>query len=266
MSDASSTAPHTAPSTPPAPPRLQWRIFTVLWLLGLPGVSALVWSIIPLWRHSHALPPQWGYSPASQLLVLSALLALAVGIGVLLAPRVGLAAPVLTTWIAGRSPLQALRRAWLPGLAGGVAGAACLVTLAIVWPESLKVAEPLYTMPLLSKLLYGSLTSELLLRWGMLACVFWSLWRLAGRDAPPSPAMGWTAVALSALLWAALHWLLARWLLGPLPSLLLLHVVLGKLAYGLLAGFLCWRFGLEAAILAHMLTYLLSHGLIGPVL
>ena len=253
-------------SMPSAPPRLQWRIFTVLWLLGMPGVSALVWSVIPEWRHSHALEPQWGHSPVFELVLLSALLALAVGVGVLLAPRVGLAAPVLTTWIAGRSPLQALRRVWLPGVAGGVAGAACLVTMAILWPESLKIAEPLYLMPLLSKLLYGSLTSELLLRWGMLACVFWGLWRLTGRDSPLSPSMGWMAVLLSALLWAALHWLLARWLLGPQPGLMLLHVVLGKLSYGLLAGFLCWRFGLEAAILAHMVTYLLTHGLIGPVL
>ncbi len=255
-----------ASSTPSAPPRLQWRIFTVLWLLGMPGVSALVWSIIPDWRYSHALPPQWGHSPLLQMVWLSALLALAVGIGVLLAPRVGMAAPVLTTWIAGRSPRLALRRVWLPGVAGGVAGAACLVTLAIVWPESLKAAEPLYTMPLLSKLLYGSLTNELLVRWGMLACVFWGLWRLAGRETPPSPGMGWAAVVLCALLWAALHWLMACWLLGPMPGLLQLHVVLGKVIYGLLAGFLSWRFGLEAAMLAHMVTYVLSHGLIGPVL
>lgn len=255
-----------ASSTPSAPPRLQWRIFTVLWLLGMPGISALVWSIIPDWRYSHALPPLSGHSPVLQMVGLSGVLALAVGIGVLLAPRVGMAAPVLTTWIAGRSPRAALRRVWLPGVAGGVAGAACLVTLAIVWPESLKAAEPLYTMPLLSKLLYGSLTNELLVRWGMLACVFWALWRLAGRNAPPSPTMGWAAVVLCALLWAATHWLLACWLLGPLPGLLLLHVVLGKVIYGLLAGFLCWRFGLEAAILAHMVTFVLSHGLIGPVL
>ncbi|MET1113471.1 MAG: abortive infection protein [Comamonas sp.] len=253
-------------STPSAPPRLQWRIFMVLWLLGMPGVSVLIWSIIPEWRHIHALAPQWGYSPMLQWVTLSALLALAVGMGVLLAPRVGLAAPILTTWIAGRSPRQALRRVWLPGVAGGVAGAACLVTLAILWPESLKVAEPLYTMPLLSKLLFGSLTNELLLRWGMLACVFWGVWRFGGSDTPPSPTMGWVAVGLTALLWAAAHWLTARWLLGPLPGLLLLHVMLGKLTYGLLAGFLCWRFGLEAAILAHVVTYVLSHGLIGPVL
>lgn len=259
MSDASSTL--------SAPPRLQWRIFTVLWLLGMPGMSAMVWSIVPHWRYVQPVPPPFGQPGVELLLVLSSVLALAVGMGVLLAPRVGLAAPILTTWVAGRSPRDPLRRVWLPGVAGGVAGAAWLVTLAIVWPDSVKAAEPLYTMPLLAKLLYGSVTNELLVRWGMLACVFWGVWRLSGRsDAPPSPAMGWTAILLCSLLWAATHWLLAWWLLGPLPGLLLLHVLLGKVVYGLMGGFLCWRFGLEAAILAHVLTYLMSHGLIGPVL
>ena len=229
-------------------------------------MSALVWSIVPQWLSSHSVPLRTGHPPGLQLLLLAVLLALAVGLGVLLAPRVGLAAPVLTSWITGRSPRQALRRLWLPGLAGGVAGAAWLFTIAVLWPESLKAAEPLYSMALLPKLLYGGLTSELLVRWGMLSCVFWGLWRSVGGPVSPSRAMGWTAVVLCALLWALTHWLLACWLLGPLPWLMMLHVMLGRVVYGLLAGFLCWRFGLEAALLAHVLTYLLSHGLIGPVL
>lgn len=251
---------------PSAPPRLQWRIFAVLWLLGMPGMAALVWSILPQWVHSQSVSMPYNLPPGLRLLLLSGVLTLAVGLGVLLAPRVGLAAPILTTWIAGRSPRNALRRLWLPGVAGGVAGAAWLVTLAILWPESLRVAEPMYTMPLLPKLLYGSLTNELLVRWGLLACVFWGLWRLSGSEDAPTQAMGWTAVWLCALLWALGHWLLIDWLLGPLPVGMMLHVSLGKVVYGVLGGFLCWRFGLEAALLAHVLTYLLSHGLIGPVL
>lgn len=33
----------------PALPRLSWRIFTVLWLLGLPGVAAMAWFVLPDW-------------------------------------------------------------------------------------------------------------------------------------------------------------------------------------------------------------------------
>lgn len=256
----------SASSTLPKPPRLQWRIFALLWLLGMPGMAALVWQIVPQWLYTHSVPLDPAYSPVQQLVVLASVLALAVGMGVLLAPRVGLAAPVLTTWIAGRSPREALERMWLPGVAGGIAGAAWLVTLAVLWPDTLRAVEPLYAMPLLPKLLYGSLTSELLVRWGMLACVFWGVWRLSGRQQAPSLALGWLAVVLGALLWALAHWLIAFWLLGALPDVMLLHLMLGRIVYGLMAGFLCWRFGLEAALLAHGLTDVLAHRLIGPVL
>ncbi|MEG1454988.1 MAG: hypothetical protein RSC66_05380, partial [Comamonas sp.] len=63
MSDASSTL--------SAPPRLQWRIFTVLWLLGMPGMSAMVWSIVPHWRYAQPVPPPFGQPGVGLLLVLS---------------------------------------------------------------------------------------------------------------------------------------------------------------------------------------------------
>ena len=46
---------------------------------------------------------------------------------------------------------------------------------------------------------------------------------------------------------------------APLPSVMLL---LCEVVYGLLAGVLFWRYGLESAILAHLVAYLLSHGLV----
>ena len=35
-----------------------------------------------------------------------------------------------------------------------------------------------------------------------------------------------------------------------------------EIVYGLLAGVMFWRYGLESAMLTHLVTYLLSHGLI----
>ena len=39
-------------------------------------------------------------------------------------------------------------------------------------------------------------------------------------------------------------------------------LLLCEVVYGLLAGVLFWRYGLESAILAHLVAYLLSHGLV----
>lgn len=247
---------------PATSPQLQRRLFGLLWLLGLPGIWALVETIVPQWLHSHGVPLDPAYAPSLLWGLLGGLWALLIGLGVWLSPRVGLAAPVLTDLVAWRSPRESLRRMWLPGMAGGVVGAALLLTVALMWPDSLRAAEPMYSMPLGAKLLYGSLTSELLVRWGLLSCTFWAVWRLCGAPQVLPAAMGWLAVLCCAVLWAMLHWLVAGWLLGALPVGTLLHVMPGKVVFGLLMGFLCWRHGLEAVLLAHAMMDLLVHGLI----
>ena len=191
---------------------------------------------------------------------LALLLALAVTIGVTLGWRVGLGSALINIALQGRSPWRGIRFLSLPGLAGGIIGAAWLVTLVMFWPESLSVVDPIYSLPLLPKLLYGAITSELLLRYGVLTLVMWSVWRLFGQARRrPSERLGWLAVLISALLVGLVPVLLSWLLQAPLPSVMLL---LCEVVYGLLAGVLFWRYGLESAILAHLVAYLLSHGLV----
>lgn len=49
---------------------------------------------------------------------------------------------------------------------------------------------------------------------------------------------------------------------GELPAPAVLQLLMCESVYGLLAGIMFWRYGLEAAMLTHVVTYLLSHGLI----
>ena len=64
-------------------------------------------------------------------------------------------------------PWRGVRVLSLPGVAGGVIGATWLVTLAVVWPESMSFVDPAYGPPLWPKLLHGAITEDLLLRLGM---------------------------------------------------------------------------------------------------
>lgn len=247
----------------PALPRLSWRIFAVLWLLGMPGVAALAWLVLPQWMRSLDTPVAHLFIPEAGIAVLALVLALPVGLGVRLGPSVGLSAPLLTTWVAGRSPQRALRYLALPGVAGGVVGAAWLVTLALVWPDNLTQIDPVYAMPLGAKLLYAGITSELVMRLGGMTLVMWILWRLSGRtDRRPGWQLGWWAVLLSSLLWSLVQLALAWGLWGGLSGVLVTQLLLFELVHGTVAGFLFWRYGLEAAMVAHAITYLLSHGLV----
>ena len=143
------------------------RMGLALWVMGMPGAVAL----------AHTAPPAWLVTLAEGASVqtlgwvatlgLGIMLVLAIVLGLKLGPQVGLSTPLIHAAVEGRIPWRGMRVLSLPGVAGGVIGAAWLVTLAVVWPESMSFVDPVYGLPLLPKILYGSFTEELLLRFGM---------------------------------------------------------------------------------------------------
>ncbi len=241
-----------------------WRLGALLWLLGLPGVVAVVWTLLPpLQANAGLLPlPLWAVLLLSGLQT-AVLLALAVAIGVWLAPRVGLRAPVLSAWLGGGPVGPAVRAVVAPGVMGGVAGALWLWALAQVAPQALQPSDPASAAPLVVKLLYGGITEELLVRWGLMTLLLWLGWRVLRRgQGLPGKALVAVAVLLSALLFALGHLPAAQAMAGVLTPPVVLFVLAGNTAFGMLAGALYARRGLEAAIVAHVLAHLLSHPLL----
>ena len=240
------------------------KLGIALWLLGLPGVAAVVWALLPpLAAHADLLPlPLWAMVLLSGLQT-AVLLAVAVAVGTWLAPRVGLRAPAVSAWAAGQPVAPALRPQLLPGVCGGVAGALWLGGLSLVQPAALQPADPASAMPLVAKLLYGGITEELLVRWGAMTLLVWLGWRLLQRgQRAPGPGVLRMAVALSALLFAVGHLPAAQALAGALTPQVVSYVLIGNAAFGLLAGWLYARHGLEAAMLAHLLAHAFSHPLL----
>lgn len=262
------THPHSAQHTPASPdtaalrPPGRWRLGLALWLLGMPGVVAVVWSLLPPLAASQALLPV----PLWAVLLLSGLqtavmLALAVAVGVVLGPQVGLAAPVLSALLAGERRTPGADRRWLlAGLWGGAAGGAWILALSTLAPEGLRATHPASdAVTVLVKLLYGGITEELLVRWGLMTLLLWLAWRVVqrGRGVPrTTPVM--LAVGASAVLFALGHLPAAQAMAGELTLPVVAFVVVGNTALGLLAGWLFVRRGLEAAITAHVLAHAVS--------
>lgn len=225
------------------------RLSLLLWLLGLPGVVGMAWHVGQRLPNGHL--PEWAL-PVMGSVQSGLLLAAAVFFGAWLAPRVGLGAPVL----------GALLQMWLPGVGGGVMGAAWMVTLAQLVPDALAPGDPIQALPLWIKLLYGGITEELLVRWGMMSVLLFSLWRLVQpHGGAPRRGLVWAAIVLAALLGAASNLPSAMTLMGGLSPQLLAYVLLNHTVFGLLVGYIYWRHGLGAAIVAHTLALALSHGL-----
>ena len=222
---------------------------------GLPGVIAVAWLGLPEILAGKALPvPIWLLSLGSGIQT-SLLLAVAAFAGARLAPGVGLQAPALSALAESRAPWGALGKQLVPGLCGGLLGGALLWTISRLAAD---VAAPLQgvVLPAIVRILYGGVTEEVLVRWGLMSAMAWVLWRVAQRDrSKPSSWIFWAAIAGSALLFGMAHLPAAFAMAGAPSASLVVYIVGANAAFGLVAGYLFWRHGLEAAMIAHLLAH-----------
>lgn len=273
--------------TPPHNLRQSLRGAMVLFALGMAGVVALAVTTAPSLR----VLPELESVPFALLVALAAvnstiLLAVFVLLGTATAPRIGFRSHVFD-WAVGRdADWSQFRESFRTAIGLGI-GLFVLVTVldAAFSPfvslsagsgspagavpsdaESLRALAE--SLPV--RLLYGGITEELLLRWGVMAPAAWAIWRLRNRDEStplersehPSqdssrshevlPATGtvWAAIVLSAVLFGAGHLPALASSFGLTPALVVRTVLLNALA-GIGFGWLFWRYSLETAMVAH---------------
>ena len=183
-------------------------------------------------------------------------LALAVWAGVSLAPRIGLGAPALAAAAAGERFGTALRAQITPGLCGGILGGALLQVAWLLEPTELAAVAGRLELPLLARILYGGITEELLIRWGLMTVVLWLLWTIIQRRrGRPRAGLGWAAIVLSAIPFGAGHLPLVAAAGDGLTAAIVFWVVGANAVFGLMTGYLFLRFGLESAVIAHSLAH-----------
>jgi len=244
------------------------RLFGILWLAGMAGVLSFL--LIDLSVILANLPAAAGSEmPLPPLLIkllsivqTTILLTIAIFIGIQLARHVGLSAPAAEALATGNSFISALKPQILPGLiAGFLAGVAILLSWLFFRPilPSLFVtrAERLNSsMPLLTRLLYGGVTEELLLRWGLMTLLVWAAWRMFQKRRGSPPTVYFVgAIIVSSILFGIGHLPLVAALEVDYTIPIVAFVVLANALFGLTAGYLYWQKGLEAAIIAHMSTH-----------
>ena len=248
---------------------IKTRLFLILFLSGMVGVLSFL--LVDLSALISLMPVPAGtevptFTPVLKVLSLiqpSVLLALAVLIGVLLAPKVGLSAPVAEA-IAARSPVASkLKPQVLPGIIGGALGAIFVVVCSAIIrpflsPEIIELSRKFAELlPMATRLLYGGITEELLLRWGFMTLLVWLGWRfLQRRKMPPTRTVVVGSILLSALVFAIGHLPITFLLIPDAHAPIVAFVITANSAFGLICGYLYWKKGLEASIIAHMVGHL----------
>lgn len=228
--------------------RRSGAFLTALLAAGLASVASLL--LVPL----ETMLPEGIEVPRAALLIQPAIILVAcVFLGLWAAPKVGLDAPVLGALTERGDWVSPLRAGFVPVVLGGAASAAVLVAYGLVTGPFFAGEQAGLALPMVTRLLYGGVAEEIMLRWGVLSLL--ALFAL--KIGMQLRAAQWTGNAAAALLFAAGH-LPALFALVDPPGWLIGAVIAGNASVGLIFGWLYIRKGLEAAMIAHALAHLFA--------
>lgn len=238
----------------------------------MPGVATTVFLAGML--ESSALPEG---PPAAALMAAGLIqVGITIVIGAFTAPAVRLGAPAVTAFIRKQDWAAVLKRQLKPGvLAGAAAGLSIMIIDALIFAPRLPAALtedqglPLYA-DILSRLLYGGIVEEILMRWGLMSLIVWFLHFIISRvkaassgvsepagGAPlPGPGVIWAGILLSSLVFGLGHLPVTAALVGTLTPVIVTRALLLNGLGGIAFGWLYARFGLESAMIAHGAAHL----------
>jgi hypothetical protein len=141
----------------------------------------------------------------------------------------------------------------------GIGAATTIIVLAIDRVMKPLVPEVLWNanyaesnwLTSLTKILYGGITEEILMRWGLMSLSIWVGWKLLKQGITmPSRAIYQGAIVLAAVVFGLLHLPMAA-TIAPLTSWVILRAILLNGIAGIAYGWLFWQYSLEAAMIAH---------------
>jgi len=180
-------------------------------------------------------------------------------LGILYGRRAGLHAPIFEAFVNGDSPWRALWDQTIPAILVGSVTAFLLIALyygvfrpqidrdTVVLTERLRLE-----MGLSTRVLIGGVYEEILYRWGIMGLLAWIGTKIIGTTTPP---VLWISNLIAAVLFGLAH-LPGAAALGFSPPRELVRMSLTiNILGGLVFGWLFWRYGLFAAMLAHALFH-----------
>lgn len=250
--------------------RVNWRVFGVLVVAALVGSATLVPYQLAFAGLEFADVPLAAL--VVSILLNGLIVSIAALVGLYLGDSVGLGAPIIENWISGNRPShRPLGRAALWGVGTGV----LIVVLSIAVFNPLIVEDVIdpTTFPEISPALGAlasvgaGITEEMLFRLGLVTLLVWLGFRLGARtddDERPATWLVWGAIVVVSLAFGAAHLPATSEIFRLTPAVIARAFVLNGVG-GVVFGWLYWRRGLLAAMIAHFSTDIVLHALV-PVL
>jgi hypothetical protein len=225
------------------------RFLVALILLALAGVVSLALAPFGQLAPPNVDPQLFRWLALIQPAILAIGAAYA---GYRLAPRVGFDAPLLRAILGGEPAKQVIVVQLGPAIVGGVVSGGVLIAYSTI------AVDAAFDLPIVTKLLYGGVTEEIIARWGVMSFAVWACFKLQLSGEKLEARHFWTGNILASVLFSVGHFPMLS-SLSPAPSTLMLWAVFAcNMAPALIFGWLFAHRGLEAAILAHACAHLFA--------
>lgn len=240
------------------PKRTVLRRAVALVAVGLLGVLALLLQPVPeallAQRPELAEMPTWMLKGLT-LLNPMVLLIVAALLGVLVAHRVG-----LRSVLGGTAQPEEQRNGWWLAAGIGLATGALIsgIDLALApwlgepWQIFILQESRPSAKDLVIGVLYGGITEEILMRWGLMSVLTWSLWIVGRKQRIQSSFV--VAALVTALVFGAAHLPVLQAQLDLSVGIALRTLCLNGFA-SLVYSWIFWRHHLEAAMLSHACSH-----------
>jgi hypothetical protein len=254
------------------PGAFPWRVLWLLLIASLLGAAAALPFVLeifsPLIENSPPLPislPLLVVVGVAQNLLM---LGVVIGVGLLLARKIGLGAPLIESWLYSEKPPVSLRDSFESGAVVGIAVGIVLVAIVLAFAQHMpnlpfvKAAG----VPIWKRLFacfYGGIDEEVLTRLFLLSLFAWLGVRFFQEQKTRLlPVTFWIANFVVAILFGLGHLPAASRIMQITPEVVLLALVLNGIA-AVSFGYLYWKRGLEAAMIAHFCADFMIY-VVGP--
>lgn len=232
----------------------------ILFFLGLIGVLSLWFSELPMDNIPKDILNQFTKTQFKLLIMVNPIILLVAGVllGSFLGPKVHLGAPLIESFIHKTDKMHILKTQLKYGALLGGIGSLTVVALAYLLepllPKALIESQNIELHPL-TRFLYGGFTEELQMRYGFMTLFVFLPYIIFKPDLGSKKWPYIIGILLSTFLFGMGHLPVAYQLIGYLDFITVTYILVGNGLIGLLAGWLFWKKGIEAAFIAHIAAH-----------
>ena len=242
---------------------INWKLFFILLAACVIASVLVIPYSLALTSNETAITPLIMFLSIAQSLVM---FAIAVFLGLLLSPRIGMGLPLLEGALEGKSPPKNLKSLLLLSVGLGILAGILIVALSIPFdkliPELRELQLTDTSIPAWKALLasfYGGIAEEVLLRLFIVSLFAWIASKIKKNpDGGPTKGGIWISIVLASILFGLGH-LPATAQVISLTGLVITRAIVLNGVGGLIFGWLYWKKGLESAMIAHFSADIVLH-------